>query len=94
MLIREVRKCSVDFGNVLIENFSKEAQAEVDRMFKEDGCVVSPRIEKFLLDRVELIPDSLRGLKILVDRYGAENIFIVSRVDAENVWSEPPQEVA
>jgi hypothetical protein len=82
---KEVRRCSVDFGNVLLENFSKEAQAEASRMCVEDGGCDSPRIREFLLKTSRLVADSLRGLKILVDRYGKENVFIVSRVDREAV---------
>ena len=86
MTDREVRRWSVDFGNVLIENFSKQAQAAVAEICaRKDFLKNSQTLEEFLLKNSRLLPDAMRGLKRLVDRNGAENVFIVSRVDKEAV---------
>lgn len=77
---------SVDFGNVLIENFSKEAQLAVAKICASEEYLKNTKIlEDFLLKSSSLLPDALRGLKRLVERNGAENIFIVSRVDKEAI---------
>ncbi len=80
-------KWSVDFGNVLISNFSKEDQAAVVEICVGKDFLKDPKIlNEFLLKSSNLLPDALRGLKRLVDRNGPENIFIVSCVDKEAIW--------
>lgn len=66
----EVKRWGVDFGNVLVKNFK----------IKFDDPNEEITWEK-VADQGELITGSLEGLKTLIDRVGADNVWIVSKVN-------------
>ena len=87
MIAREVRKWGVDFGNVLVQNLSKEQQVEIARICAHENIVKNPdTLENFLLKNSQLVTDALYGLKRLVEQNGARNVYIISRASHEESY--------
>ena len=64
----EVKRWGVDIGNVLVHNF--KINTDFDNLTWEE-------ISK---NGGEIIPGALEGLKKLIDKVGADNVWIVSKV--------------
>lgn len=64
----DVKRWGVDIGNVLIENFAKD--------IKDESKVTWENISK----NGRLIPGAIEGLKFLIEKVGADNVWIISKV--------------
>lgn len=86
MRISEVRKWGIDLGNVIVKNLSSDArhilQAQlsgVDVAMLREGSEKLAELDLALRSCAELVDDSLEGVLKLVQRVGAEAVWIVSR---------------
>lgn len=80
MNLKNATRWSVDFGNVLVKNIAREKREKISHLvskIKDQNNTLD--LDKFLLDNSFLIPNALAGLQELISRYGAENVWIVSR---------------
>lgn len=82
MKINEVRRWSVDFGNVLVQNIAPEKRQKISLLCQEMKHEYdTEELNKFLIAHSLLVPDAITGLQTLISRKGPENIFIVSRAN-------------
>lgn len=80
MKISKVRRWSVDFGNVLVENIAPEKRQKIYLLWEEMKLKHdTEELDKFLIVNSLLVPNALTGLQTLISHKGPENIFIVSR---------------
>lgn len=73
MKIKDVNSWGVDIGNVILKNVPRETQ----QYYMERGLTPEQ-----VVDRLQLVPDALLGLRFLVHKVGRENIWIISKADA------------
>ncbi|HLG28174.1 MAG TPA: hypothetical protein VI423_10350 [Paenisporosarcina sp.] len=71
MKLHEIKSWGVDVGNVLIRNASNRAIEQKQLTFKE------------VVNKLFLVPDALLGLRMLVQKVGPENVWIVSKATRE-----------
>lgn len=64
----QVKRWGVDIGNVLVKNFNHKV-TDVSQVTWEN-----------IKENGELVPDAIQGLKLLIDKVGADNVWIVSKV--------------
>ncbi|KKU51164.1 MAG: hypothetical protein UX72_C0025G0022, partial [Parcubacteria group bacterium GW2011_GWA2_47_10] len=75
-----VPRWSVDFGNVLVQNISRENRGEIMELWldmKDENDTA--RLDEFLFECSSTIPNAILGLKTLVRMNGPENVWMVSR---------------
>ncbi|KRX05585.1 hypothetical protein PPERSA_12763 [Pseudocohnilembus persalinus] len=60
-------KIGIDFGNVIVGSDPNANDPDEDTMFGENYL------------QVKAIPDAIEGVKFLVEKFGADNIYIVSK---------------
>lgn len=82
MNIKEASKWGVDFGNVLIQNLDQEARKQVSALFS-CGRMCHPidrvdELDVILVAHSCMVSGALEGLKTLIERRGAEHVWIVS----------------
>jgi len=80
MGIREVRRWSIDFGKVLVENLSQEQQKIVARICPKasDSHPNFMALDNYLRLTSLIIPEAMHGLYMLIKRVGSDNVWIVS----------------
>lgn len=80
MHIRDVERWSVDIGNVMVGNLTKAEQEHVSSAYIVHGLDYAKKeLDRLIRDSVRLIEGSIDGLKMLIDRRGAKNVWIISR---------------
>jgi hypothetical protein len=73
MKVTEVERWGVDIGNVLLWNVPENLRIalETDEMSVED-----------MVEHLEEVPGAMQGLQFLIDRVGAERVWIISKASA------------